>query len=244
MVFVCHCKYFLALLKVPINIVGGLFVCVPGRASVRGGPRQPASTCKSVRTTYEPWTCLMNSALLSLTTWLKDNTWASSAPHTSSSSSAVDGSFSDDENEQIQQRHTELSECWWFCVISPVCYKAFHTAMSVRSLRNQTCNLTRQSGDLSDCTLHYVTAAPVTRNCLKLRPRFSSQFSQYLSHLVKTGQREQPLQSDASCPVHCHQNRFTFNFCEDVFNKHLCARNRKKRHSKKWHTVTNWAFQF
>lgn len=54
MVFVCHCKYFLALLKVPINIVGGLFACVPGRASVRGGPRQPASTCKSVRTTYEP----------------------------------------------------------------------------------------------------------------------------------------------------------------------------------------------
>lgn len=75
-------------------------VCVhlPGRVSVRGGPRQPPSTCKSVRTTCEPWTCLMNSAALSLTTWLKDNTWASNRPQLSSPSSSVGGedSFSED----------------------------------------------------------------------------------------------------------------------------------------------------
>ena len=70
-------------------------LCVPGRDSVRGGPRQPARTCRSVRTTCEPWTCLMNCSLLSLTTWLKDNTWVSSTPQlstSSSSSSFCDGS--------------------------------------------------------------------------------------------------------------------------------------------------------
>lgn len=97
-----------------------VFVCVPGRDSVRGGPRQPASTCRSVRTTCEPWTCLMNSAMLSLTTWLKDNTWASNTPQLSSSSSVVAGD--DSKCEWIRDTQSwvvinlSITKCfiqWW-----------------------------------------------------------------------------------------------------------------------------------
>lgn len=138
-----------------------LCVCVPGRDSVRAGPRQPASTCKSVRTTCEPWTCLMNSSLLSLTALLKDNTWASNAPQLSSSSSSVVAD--DSKDEWIQTRQTKPS-----CYL-PIYCKAFHTVMmSSLTLSHDTCNLTYPHGYLSDCTLHYVAAAPITRNRFKL----------------------------------------------------------------------------
>lgn len=120
-----------------------------------------------------------------------------------------------------RRRHTGVSCCCcWLSLISPIF-----------SLLNETCNLTCPLGHLSDGTLHYVTAAPVTRNRLEVGPRFSPQFSQHLPHLVRTGQREQPLQSDASSLVQRHQGCFTFNFYEDILHKHLYGRN-IKRHSK------------
>lgn len=69
-----------------------------------------------------------------------------------------------------------------------------------------------------------MASTPVTRNRLKLWARFSTQFSQHLPDLLGAGQREQPLQSDASGPICRHQGRFTFYFCEDILDKHLCER--------------------
>lgn len=109
----------------------------------------------------------------------------------------------------------------WLCATSPIFYHV-----------NKSWNLTHQPGYLPDCALHHMASATVARNHLEVGPRFSPQFSQHLPHLVRTGQREQPLEGDASCPIRRNQGRFTFNFCEDILHKHLCTRN-TKRHSQR-----------
>ena len=189
-------------------------VFVPGRDSVRGGPRQPANRCRSVRTTCEPWTCWMNSSMLSLTTWLRDNTCASSNSKLSSSSSVVsDDSFSDD-SKKMEAIDTDKLRCFVWLY--------YYTTKNLAEWWEK--NLTRPPGHLSYCTFHDMAPAAITGNRLKLWAGFSAQFSQHLSHLLRAGQREQPLQGDAPCAVHRHHHRFTFDFRENILHKHRYGR--------------------